>query len=178
MKKYLILYRPFLVFLAKFFLTYLILSLVYQFFLSGFEGDTVDSITQLVAENTMQLLTFFGADFYIQTIPQTTNILFYYNQQAVARMIEGCNAISVIILFISFVVSFSGKLKPTLLFVFGGSIFIYILNIIRIALLCLALYWFPEHQSLLHEIIFPLFIYGVVFILWIIWVNKFSLYAK
>jgi hypothetical protein len=32
-----------------------------------------------------------------------------------SRIIEGCNAISIIILFISFVVSFSGKLKPTLL---------------------------------------------------------------
>ena len=178
MKKYLILYRPFLVFLANFFLTYLILSLVYQFFLSGFERDAVDSITQLVAENTMQLLTFFGADFYIQTIPKTTNILFYYNQQAVARMIEGCNAISVIILFISFIVSFSGKFKTTLLFILGGSLFVYILNIIRIALLCMALYWFPEQRELLHEIVFPLFIYGVVFILWVIWVNKFSLYAK
>jgi hypothetical protein len=37
------------------------------------------------------------------------------NHKLCRRIIEGCNAISIIILFISFVVSFSGKLKPTLL---------------------------------------------------------------
>jgi hypothetical protein len=29
----------------------------------------------------------------------------------------------------------------------------------------------------LHGVIFPLFIYGVVFILWFFWVNYFSIYA-
>jgi len=178
LKKYLILYRPFLIFLAKFFLTYLVLSLIYQGYLSRFNNHAVDGITELVAKNTVQLVTLFEADFYIKQISNTSYIMFYYNQQAVARMIEGCNAVSVIILFISFVVSFSGKLKSTLLFILGGSVFVYILNVIRIALLCLALYWFPEQQSFLHEIVFPLFIYGVVFILWVVWVNKFSLYAK
>ncbi|OYX84009.1 MAG: exosortase family protein XrtF [Flavobacteriales bacterium 32-34-25] len=178
MKIYLILYRPFLIFLAKFFLTYLVLGLIYQAYLMRFDHDAVDSITQFVSRNTAQLLTSFDVDFYVNEIPNTANILLYYNGQAVARMIEGCNAVSVIILFISFVVAFSGRLKTTLVFILGGSILIYILNVIRIALLCLALYWFPEQQSFLHQIVFPLFIYGVVFILWVIWVNKFSLYAK
>lgn len=151
---------------------------MYQGYLSRFDTHAVDAITELVARNTVQLVTLFETDFYIKQISNTSYIMFYYNQQSVARMIEGCNAISVIILFASFVISFSGKWKTTFLFILGGSIFIYILNVIRIALLCLALYRFPEYQSLLHEIIFPLFIYGVVFFLWVVWVNKFSLYAK
>lgn len=178
MKKYLIQYRPFLIFLVKFFLTYLVLSLVYQGYLSSFKDNSVDLITQFVANNTKQLLTFFRVDFKIQEIPNESFVMFHYNNQAIARMIEGCNAISVIILFVSFVIAFSGKLKYTLLFVLGGSILIYILNVVRIALLCWALYWFPEQEDLLHDIVFPLFIYGVVFTLWVIWVNKFSLYAK
>jgi hypothetical protein len=39
------------------------------------------------------------------------------------------------------------------------------------------IYNFPKQQHLLHSVVFPLFIYGVVLLLWIIWVNKFSLYA-
>ncbi|RVT74361.1 exosortase family protein XrtF [Flavobacterium sufflavum] len=178
MKKYLILYRPFLIFLAKFFLTYLVLSLIYQGYLSRFDEDSVDALTKFVAGNTEQLLALFNIDFYVREISKASYVMLYYNQQAIARMIEGCNAISVIILFVSFVVSFSGKLKPTLLFILGGSVFIYILNVIRIALLCSALYWFPLQETVLHEIVFPLFIYGAVFILWVVWVNKFSLYAK
>lgn len=178
LKKYLILYRPFLIFLAKFFLSYLVLSLVYQWYLSNFSDGSVDSITKFVAFNTEQLLRLFGVDFYAQEMIHEPYLMFHYNQQAIARMIEGCNAISVIVLFVSFVVAFSGKVKPTLLFVLGGSVLISILNVVRIALLCSALYWFPEQKDLLHDIVFPLFIYGVVFMLWVIWVNKFSLYAK
>jgi exosortase family protein XrtF len=51
------------------------------------------------------------------------------------------------------------------------------LNIGRIALLCIALYDFPQMEHILHGVIFPLVIYGVVFLLWVIWVNKYSNHA-
>lgn len=154
------------------------MSLVYKGYLLRFEEDSVDAITQFVSKNTEQLFKLFHGDFYMKEISNTSYIMLYYHQKAVARVIEGCNAINVIILFASFVVSFSGKWKATFFFIVGGSIFIYILNVFRIALLCLALDRFPEYQSLLHQVVFPLFIYGIVFILWVVWVNKFSLYAK
>jgi len=84
----------------------------------------------------------------------------------------------VIILFVSFVIAFSGKTKTTILYVMGGSLLIHILNVVRIALLCILMYYFPKQEHFLHGVFFPLFIYGVVFILWVIWVNKFSFYAK
>jgi exosortase family protein XrtF len=75
------------------------------------------------------------------------------------------------------VIAFTGKFKKTILFIMFGSIIIHILNIGRIVLLCVALYHFPQYEHLLHGVIFPLVIYGVVFLLWVIWVNKYSLYA-
>jgi exosortase family protein XrtF len=178
LKKYFTVYAPFLLFLAKFFLTFIILTFVYQGFLNSFENNKIDSITKLVAGNTVQLLDLFPPDVKIEEDEAETFIKLFYNQSYVVRIIEGCNAISVIILFASFIVSFSGKLKPTVLFILGGSIVIYILNVIRIASLTALIYYFPEQEPLLHDILFPLFIYGVVFILWIVWVRKFSLYAK
>tara|TARA_R110002124_G_scaffold61484_1_gene168429 strand:+ start:724 stop:1275 length:552 start_codon:yes stop_codon:yes gene_type:complete len=178
LKKYFIRYKPFLLFLTKFFLTFIILTVLYQGFLGRFEDNKIDSITKLVARNTEQLVGLFHTDVALEENKAETFIKLLYNQKYVARMIEGCNAISIIILFISFVVSFSGKLKPTLLFIFGGSVVIYILNVMRIALLTVLMYHFPKQEPLLHGVLFPLFIYGVVFILWVIWVRKFSLYAK
>jgi exosortase family protein XrtF len=178
LKKYFIQYTPFLLFLAKFFVTYIVLTFIYQGFLRSFDEDKIDSITELVAENTKQLLTLFNTDADIVKNNSESYIRLIYDQHYVARMIEGCNGISVIILFISFVVSFSGKLKPTLFFILGGSLIIYALNVARIAALSVLLYFFPKQGPLLHGVFFPLFIYGVVFILWVIWVNKFSLYAK
>jgi exosortase family protein XrtF len=103
------------------------------------------------------------------------NIL--YNNKITATIIEGCNAVSVIVLFISFVIAFSGKLKQTVVFILVGSLFIYILNIFRIIILSVLLYYYPAQEHILHGVVFPLFIYGAVFILWVIWVTKFSKYA-
>ena len=83
----------------------------------------MDSITHFVAENTKQLLHLFGVDFRLKEVFQTGFITLFYNQQAVARMIEGCNAVSVIILFAAFIVAFSGKKRTTLIFILAGSFF-------------------------------------------------------
>ena len=179
MKKYFIRYKPFLLFLSKFLLTYLLLTFVYQSYLNQFNTKKfeVDDFTKLVAKQTEEVLLFFNCD--VKTAPnfEEPSVNLYYNQKPIARIIEGCNGLSVIILFISFIIAFSGKIKPTVLFIIGGSILIHILNVFRIALLCVLMYYYPKQQHFLHGIVFPLFIYGVVFILWIIWVNKFSKYA-
>lgn len=180
LKNYFIKYKPFLLFLGKFLLTYLVLTFLYQYYLSQFDAGTfeVDGFTKIVAVQTEKLLLFFNAD--VSLIPHLSqpSMNLIYNQKFVARIIEGCNALSVIILFISFVIAFTGKFKPTVLFVLFGSLLIHFLNVVRIAILSVLLFHFPQQEHLLHGVVFPLFIYGVVFVLWVIWVNKFSLYAK
>lgn len=173
-------YRPFLFFLAKFFLTYLILGVIYQIYLSEYNEspNQVDPITASVAEESHELLGLFGVDAKISPHQSQPALMMFYNRQYVARIIEGCNALSVMILFAAFVVAFSGTFKHTVLFILLGCVLIHGLNIVRIALLCSAIYHFPQYGTLLHGVVFPLFIYGVVFLLWVLWVNKFSLYAK
>ena len=180
LKNYWIQYKPFLFFLGKFALTYLVLTFIYQGYLNQFDEKKfeVDGFTQLVAKQTEQTLLFFNVDASTELHPSQPSVKLFYNQKYVARIIEGCNALSVVILFVAFVVAFTGKLKHTILFVIGGSLLIHVLNIARIVLLAAAIFHFPEQESVLHGIVFPLFIYSVVFILWVIWVNKFSLYAK
>jgi exosortase family protein XrtF len=178
MKKYFVLYKPFLLFLFTFFGTYILLTLVYQFFLNGFENGKVDSITSLVAQNTEQVLSWFYQSIRIEEVKNEPVFIVYFENQSVVQIVEGCNAASVLILFVSFIVAFSGSLKNTLLFIFFGCLIIYILNVLRIAVLIVLFYYFQEYRHLLHGVLFPLIIYGVVFVLWVIWVNKFSKYAK
>jgi exosortase family protein XrtF len=172
-------YKPFLLFLGKFLLTYIVLTVIYQTYLNRFDAskNEVDSFSQIVASQTKSVLTLFDAKAYIEPHPTEPSIKIIYKKQYISRIIEGCNALSVIILFISFVIAFTGKFKETLLFILLGSVLIHILNIARIALLCIALYSFPEYEHMLHGVVFPLIIYGIVFLLWVIWVNKFSLHA-
>jgi exosortase family protein XrtF len=180
LKKYWVQYKPFLLFLAKFALTYLVLTFLYQYYLDQFDAKNheVDGFTKTVTHQVEQSLLFFNCDANVSLHPTEPCYKFLYKGKYISRIVEGCNALSVIILFISFVIAFSGKLKHTILFILVGSLIIHILNITRIALLMVAFYYFPEANTILHDILFPLVIYGTVFILWVIWVNKFSFYAK
>jgi exosortase family protein XrtF len=178
LKKYFVQYKPFLKFLGTFFLAYFLLALVYQFYLFRSLRYEVDFITTIVTKNSQSLLKIVDPEVHIVEDRIDQNFKLFYKHKNIARITEGCNAVNVIILFIAFVVAFSGKWKPTLLFIIGGSVLIYVLNVFRIAILCVLLDRFPAQEHLLHGVVFPLFIYGVVFGLWIFWVTKFSKYAK
>ncbi|MCF6128310.1 exosortase family protein XrtF [Flavobacterium sp. AS60] len=179
MKNLLLQYKPFLLFLGKFILSYLVLTFIYQSYLSRYnvKDFEVDFFTQVVADQSATVLSWIDSNSY--TMPHQTEptVKLIYKGKYISRIIEGCNAISVIILFISFVIAFTGKFKKTVLFIVFGIVLIHVLNIARIGLLCVALYHFPQYEHLLHGVIFPLVIYGVVFLLWVLWVNKYSLYA-
>ncbi|WP_276378807.1 exosortase family protein XrtF [Flavobacterium sp. H4147] len=178
MKKYLVQFRPFLIFIGTFFAAYIVLTVLYKLYLNSFSTTEVDGITQFVGKNVEHLLEAFGYDVDVQRDIGASGLQVFFQNEYLVRIIEGCNAISVIILFISFVLAFSGKLKATLLYILFGIVLIYILNVVRIALLTVLLFHFPEKGHFLHGVVFPLIIYGAVFILWVIWVNKFSKYAK
>lgn len=179
MKNLLLQYKPFLFFLGKFIASYLILTILYQNYLdrSQVKDFDVDDFTLSVAKQSTAVLSWFDSNSYYMMHSKEPSVKIIYKGKYISRIIEGCNAISVMILFISFVIAFTGKLKNTILFLFFGCVLIHILNITRIALLCVGLYNFPQFQHLLHAVIFPLVIYGVVFLLWVIWVNKYSLYG-
>ncbi|MES2411948.1 MAG: exosortase family protein XrtF [Bacteroidota bacterium] len=179
MKNLLQQYKPFLLFLGKFILCYLVLTIIYQAYLNRFDSANaeVDSFTKLVAEQSETVLTWIDSQSYSLPHSKEPSVKLFYKGKYISRIIEGCNALSVIILFISFVIAFTGKFRKTILFIVFGIVLIHVLNIGRIALLCVALYHFPQYEHLLHGVIFPLVIYGVVFLLWVIWVNKYSLYA-
>lgn len=173
-------HKPFFVFLFKFLAFYIIFALAYKVYLNQYDVSKfeIDFISENVAHQTVSVLNFFGvnAQTFHHDFEPSMKIIF--NGKYSSRIIEGCNAVSVIILFSAFVFAFSNKFKSALLYIVIGSVIIYALNIVRIALLTYALFYYPQYEELLHGTVFPLFIYGVVFILWVLWVTKFSGYGK
>lgn len=176
MKALLIKYKTVVKFILAFLVVYVGFSVVYHFYLEFSDGSKYypDYITHLVAKQTQDLLNTFGYSTQVLPHPDELSLKVILNGIYIARVIEGCNAVSVIILFVSFVVAFSGKLKTTFLFILSGSVLIYIANLLRITLFTMAIYHYPKHQAILHDVLFPLAIYGFVFLLWIFWVNRFS----
>jgi exosortase family protein XrtF len=158
-------------------LVYAVLSLGYKFYLDFSTGEKFypDYFTNLTARQSAVLISNLGYDVQMIPHPNEPSLKTVINGKYVARAIEGCNSLSVIILFVSFMVAFAGRLKPTLIYILSGAVLIYSTNLIRIALLSIALYHYPWRQGILHEVIFPLIIYGMVFLLWMFWVNRFSI---
>mgnify|MGYP006175249139 CR=1 FL=1 len=173
-------YKPFFSFLGKFLVFYIFFALIYRLYLNQYDSTKyeVDPISESVAYQTVGVINFFGGDARTFHHDLEPSMKILYKEKYSARIIEGCNAISVIIMFAAFIFAFSNGFKRTISFILIGSFIIYGLNIVRIALLTYALYYYPEYEELLHGTVFPLFIYGVVFLLWILWVTKFSGYAK
>ena len=170
------------IFLIKFFGTYLLLFLAYAFYLGktqhNFNVFSCAPITKQVAYQSEWLLDKLGYNAEISQSNKELSMNLIISDKPIARVVEGCNSISVIILFIAFIVAFSAKFKTTAIYILAGSLLIYMINIIRIAVIAIAIYKFPEYESVLHEIVFPIIIYGTTFLLWFICIQRFSVHKK
>lgn len=173
-------YKSVIKFIATFLTVYFVLTLTYKFYLDYSDGSKYypDYLTNLVAQQSQSLIATFGYNADILPHPDEPSMKLLVNSKYVARVVEGCNSISVIILFVSFIIAFAGKFKSTAMYILAGSVMIYIVNLIRIAILSIGLYNYPWRREILHTVIFPMIIYGMVFLLWMFWVNRFSKLKK
>lgn len=173
-------YRLVVKFIVTFLSVYLVLTIGYKLYLDVSDGSKYypDYVTNLVAKQSQTLIEAAGYDAKIAKHPNEPSMKLIVNNKFVARVVEGCNSISVIILFVSFIIAFAGNFKTTLLYVLAGSVLIYTVNIVRIAILSIGLYNYPWRREVLHTVIFPMIIYGMVFLLWMFWVNRYAKLRK
>ena len=175
-------YKKSALFLLKFFGAYFLLFFLYSTYLnysqSRHPNFVCSPLTTKVASQTVALLNAFSYTAKDLQHEQELAVKLMIDDVYVVRIIEGCNAVSIMILFIAFVIAFSGPMKATIGYVLFGSLFIYVLNIFRIALFTILLYEYPSQRAIWHNLVFPAIIYGVTFLLWIIWIHKFSYRKK
>lgn len=176
MKDLIIKYESVIKFIFTFLIVYAVLSFSYKLYLDYSEDSKYypDYLTNVVAKQTESLLQSFGYDSKVVEHPNEPSMKLIINGKFVARVVEGCNSVSIIILFISFILAFADKFKTTFGYIVVGSILIYVINLFRVVILSIGLYHYPWRQEELHTVIFPLIIYGFVFLLWMFWVNCFS----
>ncbi len=169
-------YKSVVRFILTFLSVYIVLSLAYKFYLDFSDGSKYfpDYITNMVAKQSEELLNVFGYESQAMPHPDEPSMKLIVRNKYVARVIEGCNSVSVIILFVSFIIAFAGKKRTTFMYALAGSVIIYVVNLLRIVVLAIGLFHYPWRREILHTVIFPLIIYGMVFLLWMFWVNRFS----
>lgn len=83
-----------------------------------------------------------------------------------------CNALSLFALFSIFVIAFPSHWKGKLWFIPLGIIIIHFANLFRVACLALINFYYPDWLSFNHNFTFLVFVYGIIFCLWMYWVNR------
>ncbi len=156
--------------------SYIVLSVFYDWYLdiSPFKNFYPDFFTYLVSKQSASVIDFLGYPARIITYKNGPAIHLLINNRFMASIVEGCNSLSVLILFVSFILAFFAKFKPTFFYILAGTVIIYVMNLVRIAILTIGIYEYPQYTVILHSIVFPLMIYGTVFFLWIFWVRLYT----
>ena len=78
-----------------------------------------------MAHHVQKMSNLLGYDAYVEQNTDELSMKFMLNGKYVSRIIEGCNSVSIIILFLAFIIAFSGSLKDTIWFGIFGSLLIY-----------------------------------------------------
>ncbi len=159
-------------FLAIFLISYATLYGLYYWLITS--SDALDFFTKTVSKQTVYLLNFIDYETIAVTSEKKDYINLWVKGKNIVAIAEGCNAVSIMILFLAFIFSFSKGIKETALFAIVGIGLIHIMNIIRIIFLIICIYHLPAYATALHNYVFPAMIYGVVFLLWMYWVNSFQ----
>lgn len=84
---------------------------------------------------------------------------------------EPCIGFGVMAVFSALILSYPGGGRKKLWYIPLGLFVIHLMNIIRIALLTILIEINPILWELNHKFIFKIVIYGIVFLLWIRWIN-------
>lgn len=97
-----------------------------------------------------------------------------FNNAVELKIYEGCSGFQQIVQFMLFFAIIKGRALNKLWFIPAGALIIHITNVIRMIGLFLTLVYFPRYYDFFHAHLFRILFYGVIFLLWMIWVEKVS----
>lgn len=158
-------------FLLKFVGLYIVLNTAYGFWIASYE-PMPDPTTTLVTHHSVSMISLTEKNVTVGVPVGNPNVPVIDNGTAIIQVFEGCNGINVMIVFLSFVIAFTGTLKKTVWFVVAGLVLIYIANLFRVSLLYFVAKYYPDNLYFFHKYLFTGLLYILVFVLWYFWVTK------
>lgn len=87
---------------------------------------------------------------------------------------DPCNGVKVFAVFLIFLIAYPGPWRHKLWFGVLGLLSIHLINALRVAALCIIVRIDYEWLNFNHDYVFYVVVYGWVFLLWYIWVKRFS----
>lgn len=167
-------YKPLILFLLRFLGSYIGLILIYNWYLNQYLPlGLPDPYTEFNANLASKGFNLLGIPTQSLHYEKENFMRLWVDGDWGSIVNEGCNAISILIIFIAFILAFYTNFKQTISYIIVSLILLFILNIFRIILLTYIYRFHSEYSKVSHDYLFPAVIYGSIVILWIIWIKYF-----
>lgn len=165
--------NPFYRFILLFIGLYATWYAAYEFLIKP-EGSFDDWIISLIVDHARSAFGWLGV-----TLEQNAEGLMASNWIAVegsVGVIVGppCNGLALFALFIAFMLSFPGPIKHKAWYIPTGILAIHVINVLRVLALVALVNWKEEWLEFNHDYTFTILVYLFVFLLWYLWIKKFS----
>jgi len=102
------------------------------------------------------------------------NFLFQFDSGMPIRIVWGCSGVKQMFIFTVIMLFSYGSWKHKLWFIPLGILICHGVNIVRILVLTLITYQYPAQFDLFHTYIFKYAFYGIIFLMWLVWNEKFG----
>lgn len=164
--------RPVFGFLIKLALWYSVTSVLYNYLVVE-SPKALNPFLALITSQATDILSWLGYNADWAHI-EAGHVIFLDSILSVF-VNEGCSAGKLYLLFFSLIFSFGGRLKDMAWFVPMGLASVYVLNLLRIAYLSIVAYKYPTYFKLNHDYVVVIVLYGFMFLLWYMWINKYAI---
>lgn len=140
-------------------------TLLYKYIL-GPSGIPDNQLSKLVQIGTAELLSWF-----YQNVTQAGTVV-YIDGTASVSIGHQCNGLELTALYVGFLLCFPSNIKKLLIYGIAGFVAIYLLNVIRCAVLAVMYINHNDLTDFAHHYAFKLVIYAVVFYGWVLYTKK------
>ncbi len=148
---------------------YLVWYLLYEFIVKP--STLIDEkLISLIIANAALLLKLMGFTVY-QSIEASNMQLIGVDGAHPVWIGSPCNALTLFMFFALFVIAFPGSVKKKFWFIPLGITIIHITNVLRVVALVMINYYAPQYLTFNHTYTFTILVYGIIFCLWMWWVN-------
>lgn len=170
--------NPFLRFLILSASLYLTWNIFYEFYLhphTNFDKIVIDTLVRW-SEVTLQILGYSTTDYSSADVVFREHIGIAGSSGVTIG--APCDGVVLYVLFILFVAAFPGPIKHKAWFIPLGTLSVFYVNVLRIVGLAIIMSVNESWLAFNHDYTFTIIVYAFVFVLWMLWVKKFSTFSS
>lgn len=99
----------------------------------------------------------------------------YFHGHDIVAIEDTCNALELFVLYAGFIICMPAKNLRKVLFIVGGILAIYMVNVLRCAGVAYLIIYDPKYADFAHHYVFTFIVYGFIIALWLIFSKKLDL---